>query len=414
MESVDAGFEAQLAFTFDLIRCPSTMGQEQTAQDLVASAMRERGLDVDRWRIDDDSIKHMRGYANPLIAYDNAYNVVGTHRAVRPGGRSLILNGHIDVVPAGPLDGWTSPPFEPSVKDGWLYGRGAADMKSGLAACLFALDAVTRIGLQPAGDIHVQSVVEEECTGNGALACLQRGYRADAVIIPEPTNEGLVRAQVGLIWFQVQVGGDPAHASGVEAAGANAIEKAFLLHRALQRLEVDWNQRKACEPLFCETAHPIRFNLGRIAGGDWASSVPAWCHFDMRVGIYPGWDRAQACREIEQCIADAARSDPYLADHPPQIVYKGFYAEGYVLEPNGDAEVALADAHRTVFGQSLRDFIAPGGTDARYFGLYANTPALVYGPMSQRIHGFDEAVEIESVRRVTQTLALFIAGWCGV
>ena len=125
------------------------------------------------------------------VSYDDAWNVVGAHRPKTPKGKSLILNGHIDVVPTGPLDMWSSPPFEPRISGGWMYGRGAGDMKAGLAANLAALDALARLGLKPAGDVYVQSVVEEECTGNGALACLQRGYRADAAIIPEPSGDRL-------------------------------------------------------------------------------------------------------------------------------------------------------------------------------------------------------------------------------
>ena len=120
-------------------------------------------------------------------------------------GRSLILNGHVDVVPTGPLEMWTRPPFEPCIDGGWLYGRGGADMKAGLCANVFALDALRRLGLQPAGTVHVQSVTEEECTGNGALSALVRGYRADAALIPEPEENMLVRANVGVIWFRVYV-----------------------------------------------------------------------------------------------------------------------------------------------------------------------------------------------------------------
>ncbi len=118
-----------------------------------------------------------------------------------PKGRSLILNGHIDVVPPGPLDMWTTPPFEPRRDGNWLDGRGAGDMKAGLVGCLAALTALTRTGYRPAADVTIQSVIEEECTGNGALACLARGYRADAVLIPEPMENRLIRAEVGVLWL---------------------------------------------------------------------------------------------------------------------------------------------------------------------------------------------------------------------
>ena len=162
--------------------------------------------------------------------------MVGSYRTESPKGHSLILNGHIDVVPAGPVEMWTTPPFEPRREGNWLYGRGAADMKGGLVSCLAALDALARVGYRPAADLFVQSVIEEECTGNGALACLARGYRAAAALIPEPVWEKLVRAQVGVLWFQVKVRGMPVHVR--EAGnGANAIEAAFGLMRALHRLE---------------------------------------------------------------------------------------------------------------------------------------------------------------------------------
>ena len=152
---------------------------------------------MDRWAIDVEKIENHPGFSPVKVDYSNAINVVGTHQPGTIQGRSLILNGHVDVVPTGPLEMWARPPFEPSIDEGWLYGRGGADMKAGLCANVFALDALRRLGLQPAGTVHVQSVTEEECTGNGALSALVRGYRADAALIPEPEENMLVRANVG-------------------------------------------------------------------------------------------------------------------------------------------------------------------------------------------------------------------------
>jgi len=413
MKSVDAGFDAQVAMTAELVKFPSVRGAEHTAQDFMAAAMRERGLAVDRWRIDIDDIRHLPGFSPVHVSYDNAFNVVGTHRAGNAKGRSLILNGHIDVVPVGPLDMWTTPPFEPLVEGGWLYGRGGGDMKAGVIACLAALDALKRAGYRPAADLHVQSVVEEECTGNGALACLQRGYRAEAVLIPEPLWNRLIRAQVGVLWFQVHVRGIPVHVRET-SAGANAIEASYGIMQALHGLEERWNARRKDYPPFDTVEHPINLNVGRIAGGDWPSSVPAWCTFDVRVAIYPGQDIAEAKREIEAVIRDAASRNRFLANHPPDIVYHGFEAEGYVLK-DAEAQVeTLERAHRTAFGTDLKEVATTATTDARFFGLYAATPALVYGPNADSIHGFDERVELDSVRRCTQAMALFIAEWCGL
>ena len=413
LAAVDEGFEAQLALTADLVRFPSTRGAEKEAQAFMAEEMRRRGLEVDHFRIDLDRIRGLPGFSPVHVSYDEAYNVVGTQRAAERRGRSLILNGHIDVVPTGPLDMWTSPPFEPRIAGGWMFGRGAGDMKAGLAACLAALDAVRRAGFAPAADVIVQSVVEEECTGNGALACLERGYRADAVVIPEPMNDNLLKAQVGVIWFQVKVRGVPVHVADA-GQGVNAIESACRLMTALHELEDAWNARRGAYPSHAHLPHPINLNVGRIEGGDWASSVPAWCTIDVRVAIYPGQSIDEAKREIEQAIRDAARRDPFLHNNPPEVVYNGFEAEGYVLE-NAEAQTAaLAAAHKRVFGSELEAIASTATTDARFFGLYGDMPALVYGPRSEFIHGFDERVDLESLRKVTKTLVLFIAGWCGL
>jgi acetylornithine deacetylase len=413
MSAVDDGFDAQIDLTSELVKFPSTRGAEATAQDFIAGEMRRRGLTVDRWKIEIDDIKHLPGFSPVHVSYDNAWNTVGAHRAQNAKGKSLILNGHIDVVPVGPLDMWTRPPFEPYVKNGWLYGRGGGDMKAGLAACIAALDALKRTGHRPAADVFVQSVIEEECTGNGALACLQRGYRADAALIPEPNDDALLRAQVGVIWFKVRIKGFPVHVREA-GRGANAIESAFPIMQALHELEERWNARRGASPHFAGHDHPINLNIGKIAGGDWASSVPAWCNFDVRVAIFPGQDIKSAKTEIEDCIRQAARRLPFLANTPPEIVFNGFEAEGYVLEGAEAPEAALGAAHRRVFGRELTSLIQTGTTDARFFGLYAGIPALVYGPVSHDIHGFDERVELESVRRITQAMALFVAQWCGL
>ena len=134
--AVDDGFDDEVAFMADLTRVPSLRGREAPAQDLMARAMRDRGLTVDRWKIDVEDIKDLQGFSPVAVSYDDAWNVVGAHRPKSPKGKSLILNGHIDVVPTGPLDRWSSPPFEPAITDGWMYGRGAGDMKAGLSASL--------------------------------------------------------------------------------------------------------------------------------------------------------------------------------------------------------------------------------------------------------------------------------------
>jgi acetylornithine deacetylase len=171
---------------------------------------------------------------------------------------------------------------------------------------------------------------------------------------------------------------------------------------------------EAGHPAFAGHDHPLNFVVSKIEGGDWTSSVPAWCTFDMRIGIFPGMDLADVRREVESTVSQAARNDNFLANSPPEIVYHGFQAEGYVLEPGTAAEKLLTECHKIVHGEDLGRRIFTGTTDARFFGLYAGIPGLVYGPTSHDIHAFDERVEIESIRLTTQAIALFIADWCGV
>ncbi|MBN9887457.1 ArgE/DapE family deacylase [Salipiger abyssi] len=413
LAEVAAGFEEQIAFTEALGRYPSLRGQEHTAQDFLHDALKTRGYAMDRWAIDVDEIRHHPGFSPVTVDYSNAINVVGTLRPREETGRSLVLNGHIDVVPTGPLEMWSAPPFEPHRDGDWLYGRGVADMKAGIAANIFAVDALARLGYRPAATLYQQSVVEEECTGNGALAALLRGYRADAAIIPEPVDDKLVRANTGVLWFRVRVQGVPVHVREA-GSGANAIEAAYELIRGLRTLEEAWNARKTDHRYFEDLDHPINFNVGKIAGGDWASSVPAWCEFDCRIALYPGEKPAEAAREIEDHLRRVSESIPFLANNPPEIVFNGFFAEGYVLEEGSEAEGTLARAHLSSYSAPMQSFVSPAYLDGRVFVIYGATPCMVYGPVSEAIHGFDERVSLSSVKRITGTIALFIAEWCGL
>ena len=413
LAAVDANFEAQLAHTAALVRFPSQRGDEHTIQDFAFRELQRRGFAMERFAMDRAAIEAHPGGSKFSDTHSDALIVVGTHRPNEEKGRSLILQAHVDVVPTGPEDLWRHPPYEPVIKDGWMHGRGSADMKAGHAAIFFALDALASLGVQPAATVYVQSVVEEESTGNGALMAHLRGYRADAALIPEPEDEKLVRANAGVLWFQVEVRGHPVHVREM-GAGANAIDAAYRVAGALRVLEAEWNARKVNHPLFAADPHPLNLNIGKIQGGDWASSVPGWCKIDFRIAIYPGVTAAEAAREIEGCIADFSRKDAFLANNPPRVTWNGFFVEGYELKEGSAAEAALARAHESVFHAPLQDLVSPAYLDTRVHALYDKIPALCYGPKSRGVHGYDEAVDIESVRRCTKAMALFIADWCGV
>lgn len=421
--AVEAGFDRQTAFLAELVRFPSTRGNEAPLQDWMAGQLAGRGYSVDRYTLADVAMEHLPGFSPVMDTdYTRAVQVVGVRRATGtagdhpadvPRGRSLIIQGHVDVVPTGPVELWATPPFEPAVRADWLHGRGAGDMKQGVSAMVFALDAIRDAGLDLAADITVQSVTEEECTGNGALSTLARGYRADAVLIPEPTDGTITRAHVGVMWFRLRVRGVPVHVAQAQS-GSNAIMSAYALILALGRYTAGLNEAAREDPWFGGATDPIKFNPGVIRGGDWASSTPAWCEVDCRIGLLPGASLAEARAGVQRCVAEAARADGFMANNPPEVAWNGFQADGYVLNPGSEAERVLAAAHQTVFGAPMQERASTAVNDTRFYGLYHHMPALCYGPRGEQHHGFDEAAHLPTLRQVTLSIACFVAAWCGV
>jgi acetylornithine deacetylase len=411
--AVDAAQDDLQQLLATLVRHPSFAGEESSAQDFMEGLFRGMGLATDRFEVRDADLKGLPGYSPAIGHWQRHDNIVATHRPRNATGRSLILNGHIDVVPIGAEELWSDPPFEPVVRDGRMYGRGVGDMKAGIAAYVTAFRAIRSLGLLPAAPVYLQSVVEEECTGNGALACLKQGYKADAAIIPEPFHHAVLDAQVGVMWLSVEVLGKPAHVLNA-AQGINAIEAAFALWQGLQTLAQEWNETQNRHAAFAAVNQPIKFNLGKITGGEWASSVPTRCVMDLRCGFYPGVSAAQARAAVEARLAQTLQRDSRLAGITHRVRYAGFQAEGFVLDRATPLLATLADTHRQVMESEPQWFASSATTDARVFNLYGSIPATCYGPEADNIHGIDESVSLDSVRRVTQVLALFIARWCGL
>ncbi|XOJ26833.1 ArgE/DapE family deacylase [Paracoccus sp. SJTW-4] len=412
MRAVDEGFDEQIAYTRKLVSYPSQRGEEFAIQDFMYRDLAARGFKMDRFDMDEAQLTAHEGGAPFSSDHSRAPIVVGIHHPKQETGRSLILQHHLDVVPVGPEDMWEQAPYGGAVVGDRMYGRGAGDMKAGAGANVFALEALRRIGLQPAATVYLQSVVEEESTGNGAMQTFLRGYTADAVLIPEPEDNKLVRTCGGVLWFEVEVRGIPVHVREM-GEGANAIDAAIRVIGALREIEAKWNAEKHQHPGYETEPKPINLNIGIIEGGDWGSSVPAWCRFQVRVSIYPGEKAQDKLREITDHVAQFARGDRFLAQNPPRVTQNGFNAEGYYLEPGSEAEAALARAHENAFGAPLETLTTPAYLDARVYALYNRVPTLCYGPVSRNIHGFDEYVSLESLRSVTKAMALFIADWCG-
>lgn len=413
--AIRARCDQALARLGRLVQADTTLGRELAGQEIMAGIFSDMGLAVETFDVDLDSIRDLPGFSPPVHAdYANRPNVVANYTPHMPAaGRSLIFNGHIDVVPPGDASLWTSPAFEASERDGRIYGRGAGDMKSGLVAYCLAFEALRDLGYSPAAPVMFQSVIEEECTGNGALACVARGYRADAAIIPEPFQQTIMTSQLGVMWITVRVTGKPAHV--LEASvGTNAIAASYMIFQGLQELEEEWNAPDHRHPEFRSNPHPVNFNLGRIEGGDWGSTVPCSASMLVRVGFYPGTSLKSVKAAVEGNIAATKARNPALAHVGIDISYHGFQAEGCTVDTNAPFMKLLSEAHRQVIGSEPETLASTATTDVRFFQLYGNTPATCYGPIGGSYHGIDEWVSIDSILSVSEVLSLFTAEWCGL
>jgi len=391
----------------ELVAAPTVLGHEESGQAVMRRAFGELGLDPVEVPLEPAALERHPAGAPFSWDVDGKTNVVATWAPEAPG-RSLILNGHIDVVSPEPTVLWSGAPFAPRRDGEWVYGRGAGDMKSGLVAMVGAVRGLQRLSTRPGGPVQLQSVVEEECTGNGALACVLAGHTADAAILTEPTKGAIWNAQVGVLWFQVRVLGAPAHA-GEAAAGANAIEASYKVIAALRALEAELNTVKP--PIYAAYPHPINLNVGQIRGGDWPSTVAGECVTSFRLACYPGDAVADLRAQVEETVAEVAAAD---RSHRIEVLYDGFQCEGYELSPDSPLITGLADAAARVTGQRPPLFASTATTDARTFHLYGGTPAVCFGPNAENEHGVDERVHIPSVTETAQAIALFIADWCGL
>lgn len=406
--SLEAETEALVA---RLVRHRSVLGQEQSCLADMEQIYAELGLEPFRVPVNVAELEAHPGFSPPLIDYAGRDPVAAIYRPPSATGRSLLLQSHIDVVPEGDAGLWTTPPFEARVRDGRIYGRGAADMKAGLAASLMAFKALRLAGLEPAGELHFAAVIEEECTGNGALAVMQALPRPDAVLIPEPgpDNPALYVAEVGVVWAWLHVTGIPAHVREMQA-GVNAIEAAMAIAGRFKAYEQQMNRAEHRHPAFAELNHPININLGTIEGGEWNSSVPTRAKIGLRVGVMPGMSCRNVAADIVRIVAEGAAELGLPPEHA-RVSFGGFMADGCVFPPEQAISQAVIAAHRAVFREELRHYAASGLTDARHYVLYQGTEAVCYGPDCANIHGIDESVGLASLHGVTKALALLIAGW---
>ncbi len=312
-------------------------------------------------------------------------------------------------MPPGPEALWTRDPFGAEREGDWLYGRGAGDMKAGLAAMTGAVRALREAGAALRAPVQLQSVVEEECTGHGALQTLLAGHAADACVLTEPHPDSLTVAQVGVLWFHVEVTGTPAHAARADRLGFNAIDAAAAVLAALRGLEAELNADPPAP--YADHPHPINLNAGVIAGGDWPSTVAASCTLSCRLACFPGEDPAALRARVEAAV-HAAAEDPRVAGGTVAVRYDGFSCEGSVVAAGEPLVAVLSDAYARRHGALPSLEATTATTDARHYVRHG-IPAVCFGPRAEQIHGIDERVSLASMLETAQVLALFVRDWCG-
>ncbi len=418
MQGLDEAIDAMSAEAFellgDLVRADSTVGREAAAQEVLADALERLGFDVERLAVP-ESVGSDPLAGVPLQSYDGRYDVVGRRKGSDPDAPHLLLNGHIDVVPVEDASGWSTPPFEPTVRDGWLHGRGAGDMKCGFAMGLLAIRALdtVRPGWQR-GDLTVLAVIEEECTGNGTLAAGRAGVLADAAVLLECTDLDVLLAGIAIAWVAIEVHGRAGHAHDTDRS-INPIQATSAVLSGLQSLEQRMNEehRAGGDPAFAEITAPYAVNVGRFESGSWASSVPQVARIGVRVGHPAGWSAEETLEQVRAAAIQAFAEDPWFAEHPPTFRLDGYRAERYAQDPAHPLVQRLVEAHEDAHGDRP-DLVALGSTtDARYYVNQFGMPALAYGPRTRNIHGVDEAVELASVVAGARTLTRFLPDFFG-
>lgn len=399
-----------LAYLCELIAVRSLVGDETAGQEHVAAQMARCGLDVDAWELDLAAVKKHPACSTEMERA-HGLGVVGA-LGQGTGGRTLILNGHVDVVPAGDESLWRYPPWSGTVAGGRVHGRGAVDMKGGLCCALFAAKALRDAGVKLRGRLLVQSVIGEEDGGVGTLATILRGCRADGAIIPEPTEMAVAPAQAGALNFRVTVPGLAAHGA-LRDEGVSAIEKFGPIHDALLDLERRRNSA-VTDPLYARYRLPYALCIGQMSAGVWASSVAESLVFRGRYGVAVGEDLAAARRAFEATVSGAAARDPWLRDHPPTVEWWGGQFGPASIPADHPIVGAVTGAFADATGGCARLEGVPYGSDMQLLVNVGGIPTVLFGPGDVRAsHRPDEFVPISDLEAVTRTLALTALRFCG-
>jgi acetylornithine deacetylase len=395
-----------------LVQEASTRGNESGAQAVIIEKCRELGLEMDIWEIEMNELAANPAFCSDRKDFKGNPNAIGILRGTG-GGKSMILNGHIDVVPAGNPNDWDKDPFSGHIECGKLYGRGSTDMKGGTAALLMAIEAIINSGIKLKGDVIFQSVIEEESGGAGTLAAVLRGYKADGAIIPEPTNLKVFPKQQGSMWFRISVKGKGAH-GGTRYEGVNAIEKAMLVIDRLRVLESERNDR-ITDPFFQSIPIPIPINIGKLHSGDWPSSVPDLAIIEGRMGVAPNETQENAKSELQNALSSLGEVDPWLKENRPELEWFGASWLPGDLDPEHDLITSLTDSFQNVKNSLPLIEASPWATDGGILSKIGGVPVAVFGPgVTESAHQANEYIKLEDVFDTAEIIALTLLKWCGI
>ncbi len=388
-------------------------------QEYLAGRLAGLGAEADVWEPTREDVAGSRLVPPGGLGFEGRPQMAARFRGAG-GGRSLLLNGHIDVVSSVPREAWTSDPNEPEVRDAKLFGRGACDMKGGVAAMAFAAEVLAELGVRLAGDLVVCTVTDEESTGAGGLAAVAHGVRADAGIVTEPSGFDVWTSCRGSLMPTVTVPGRPGHA-GVgqpdwrRGGAVNAIEKATIVIDALRRLREEWRDRD-------DHRHP-HLSPGDIvptlvSGGEWIVSYPTSCRVAYHVAYLPahadegGWGTAVE-DEIADCVRAAAASDPWLAENPPTIEWATDVPSSEVSVDEPVVQALLGTG--ADLGRPRRISGMDSWHDGATFTRFGDTPCVCFGPRGLQIaHTIDEYVVVDDLVECAQELAVAAVRFCGL
>jgi acetylornithine deacetylase len=396
-----------------LVRIPSITGDEQAVAAELAARLGATGMAVETIFPDPAGIRADPAW--PGEETDRTVLPVILGRLGRAGGRRIVLSGHMDVVPPGDPATWTTGPWAADIREGRLYGRGACDMKGGVAAILGAVRALVSSGAAArlAGELIVAFVPGEEDGGQGTLAAIRAGATGDLAIITEPSNLDIVVAHAGAITFRLTVPGRAAHASQ-RREGVSALDTLSVLLRAL---EADETARNAAEtdPLMTALGLPYPTIVGIVHGGEWASTVLDRVVVDGRYGVRLGQSPADAAADLRRAIDAANAADPFLREHPATVeIVGGQFGSGRVPSDH-PLPIGLADAAEAVTGRRPALLGEPYGADMRLFINEGGTPCVMYGPGDVKVaHSADENVPLAEVEECARVLATWVVTELGV